>query len=400
MLEYVLLALIGCLLGVVTGLTPGLHVNTVCLIGLGMYSSMGLDAIGFGTAMVAMSLTHTFLDFIPSIFLGVPEEETALSVLPAHKLVLKGRAMDAVKLTAYGSILGLVFGLAMLVPALYIIPIVYNSIRGFVIYIVMAAAAYLILRERKTRGKIWAVIIMAMSGVLGVIALNMDSISSTYVLFPVFAGLFGLSGLIYSIKNEPQTIPQQEHSRAKIDRNILGSGLLGAIGGAVVGVLPAMSPSQVGVIMSSIFGTNTQNFLVSVSAINTSDAIYSLVSLYTIQNPRSGVAVMLDRIIELDMNTLILFTGVFALSGSIATVMHIAIGRRAARGFNVLNYRLLSSAVLVFVLALVYTFTGIMGLLVAMASTAIGLLPILAGVSRTHLMGVLIVPTAMYFLGI
>jgi len=99
MLEYVLLALTGCLLGVVTGLTPGLHVNTVCLLGLGFYASAGLDPIEFSVAMIAMAITHTFLDFIPAIFLGVPEESTALSVLPAHRLVLAGKGLEAVKYT-------------------------------------------------------------------------------------------------------------------------------------------------------------------------------------------------------------------------------------------------------------------------------------------------------------
>ena len=65
-----------------------------------------------------------------------------------------------------------------------------------------------------------------------------------------------------------------------------------------------------------------------------------------------------------------------------------------------MNYRLFSATVLVLILALVYFFTGFFGLLIALVSTATGLLPIYAGVSRTHLMGVLLVPTIMYYLGI
>ena len=88
MLDILFLTLGGCCLGLVTGLTPGLHVNTVCLIGLSLYHKLGLNEIQFGVAMVAMAVTHTFLDFIPAIFIGVPEECTALSVLPTHKLLL------------------------------------------------------------------------------------------------------------------------------------------------------------------------------------------------------------------------------------------------------------------------------------------------------------------------
>lgn len=139
MIDYLLLVLLGCLLGVVTGLTPGLHVNTVCLIGLSLYLSLGLDALHFSVAMVAMAVTHTFLDFIPAIFLGVPEEETALIVLPAHQLLLQGKALDAVKLTAYGSLAGLIISLLLLPPALYLIPLAYNALRPFMVYVLLAA---------------------------------------------------------------------------------------------------------------------------------------------------------------------------------------------------------------------------------------------------------------------
>ncbi|MBU0762952.1 MAG: tripartite tricarboxylate transporter permease, partial [Candidatus Altiarchaeota archaeon] len=118
MFRYVLFCLIGCLFGVVTGLTPGLHVNTVCVMGLSMYSRIGVDELEFALAMVCMSVTHTFLDYIPAIFIGVPEESTALSVLPTHRLVLEGKAFDAVKITATGSLLGLVYSIVLMVPML------------------------------------------------------------------------------------------------------------------------------------------------------------------------------------------------------------------------------------------------------------------------------------------
>lgn len=52
------------------------------------------------------------------------------------------------------------------------------------------------------------------------------------------------------------------------------------------------------------------------------------------------------------------------------------------------------------VFALLYSITGPLGVLIALLGTAIGIIPIHAGVSRTRLMGVLIVPTVFYFLGI
>jgi putative membrane protein len=272
--------------------------------------------------------------------------------------------------------------------------------RGFVVYIIGLAAALLILRERGWRMRLWAACIFLLSGVLGLKALNLNNISTTYVLFPVFAGLFGLSGILYSLKHEPRSVPQQEHARVKIDGEVLRGGLLGAVGGMLVGLLPAMSPSQIGILMSEVFGSSTRGFLISVSAINTSDTIYSLVALYTIHNPRSGVAVLIGRILELDPKLLTLFIGVFCLTAFVATTLQIEIGRRAMKFIERLDYRILSACVLIFVIFLIYILTGWFGLLITLVATAIGLLPILSGVSRTHLMGVLLIPTITYFIGL
>ncbi|MFH0861765.1 MAG: tripartite tricarboxylate transporter permease [Candidatus Altiarchaeota archaeon] len=399
MLEYLVYALAGCAVGVVTGLTPGLHVNTVCLIGLGLYSRFGLDVVGFGVFMVGVSVTHTFLDFIPGIFLGVPDEGTALSILPAHRLVLAGRGLDAVKLTCYGCLIGLVFGLTLLVPMIIIVPMFYRQLREFVVYVIGAASLILILRERGG-GKMWAAVIFLLSGCVGVLTLGIEGMSATYVLFPVFSGLFGVSGLVYSLMVSEANIPQERYSTTKVDAEIVGGGLLGAVGGAVVGLLPAMSPSQVGILMSGVFGASQRGFLVSVAAIQASDSLYSLAALYIIGNGRSGMSVMLGRMLELDADTLTLFVGVFCLVAFFAAHLHMEIGRRASVFYGMVDHRLMSAGVIMFVLALVYAFTGLFGILVALVCTAVGLLPILSGVSRTHLMGVLLVPTISYYLGL
>jgi len=123
-LDILALAILGCLLGIMTGLAPGVHVNTVAVVGLSVFPHLSISPIQFAVVMVAMTVTHSFLDFIPAIFLGAPEEATALSVLPAHRLLLQGKALDAVKLTALGSLLGLGFALLLMAPTLILIPMI------------------------------------------------------------------------------------------------------------------------------------------------------------------------------------------------------------------------------------------------------------------------------------
>ena len=225
----------------------------------------------------------------------------------------------------------------------------------------------------------------------------MDGMSATYVLFPVFSGLFGLSGIVFSLGESQFSVPQKPYADVRLDRELIMGGFLGALGGAVVGVLPAMSPSQVGTLMSSVYGCSRRAFLISVSAIASSDAIYSLVSLYTIKNARSGVSVMLGRILTLSYDVLFLFVGVYCLCAFFALLLHLEIGKRAAQFYGFIDYRVLSVSVLLFVVVLVFLLTGLFGILVAAVSCSIGLLPIMSRVSRTHLMGVLLVPTILYF---
>jgi len=400
MLESLALILAGCLLGVVTGLTPGIHVNTIALVGIATYPLLGLSPIHWALAMMAMAVTHTFLDFLPAIFLGVPEEATALSILPTHRLLLAGRSLDAVKLTAFGSILGLIFALLFIAPALILVPIAFNALRDFMPLVLAAAVILLLVRERTLRKIFFGALVFALAGWLGYTALNLASISSSQVLFPLFTGLFGASGIIYSLRTRPVIVPQEKFSKVEYTPKLAGSGFLGALGGMIVGVLPSMSPSQVGLLLAEVFGSNLEGFLVSVSAINTSDAIFSLVSLYAIGNARSGVATLVGEVVDLHLGSLLYLLGGVAFAGLVATILHLAIGRWAVKNFKKIKYERLNAAVLALITLLVYFMTGFIGLSVFAVATVVGLLPVLGGVSRTHCMGVLIVPTIIYYLGI
>jgi putative membrane protein len=399
MLEIIFFALLGALIGIVTGLIPGLHVNTVAVVGLGIFAGLGLTPLQFVIILTALSVTHAFLDFLPSIFIGAPDEDTALSVLPAHRLFMNGRAVEAVKLTALGCLMGITAGLLFLIPAFYIIPILYAATRPYMAHILIFAVLALIATERTRRNIFWASTIFIASGILGLIILERQKmLSTTEILFPVFVGLFGLSNLIDSLKSRTVSVPQEEYIKVEPEPKYVGSGILGAVSGAIIGILPAISPSQLGGLISGITKLDTKSFLVFVAAINTSDAIYSLLAIYTIQNPRSGVAVIAGKVLDMDLNIVILLVGVIAFTAFFATYVHIEIGKRMTKIVARINYKKLCVASIATILALVFFFTGFFGLGLAFLCTIIGLLPIMSGVSRTHLMGVLLIPTITYFL--
>ena len=101
-IEIILASVIGILCGVFTGLMPGIHINLVAsFLILSLNKFDFLPALSLTAFIVSMSITHTFLDFIPAIFLGAPEEDTFLSILPGHELVQEGKGYVAVILTLY-----------------------------------------------------------------------------------------------------------------------------------------------------------------------------------------------------------------------------------------------------------------------------------------------------------
>jgi putative membrane protein len=114
----ILFCILGVLIGVITGLLPGLHVNNVALLLVAFSSpivALCTPLITYGISeqfilvlicglIISVSISHAFHDSIPTTFIGAPEEDTALSVLPAHSLLLKGEGFRAVNLHVLGSV--------------------------------------------------------------------------------------------------------------------------------------------------------------------------------------------------------------------------------------------------------------------------------------------------------
>jgi len=118
--EIALLSAFGMFAGIITGLIPGLHVNNIAAAVLLMlpFLSQQFSLYAISCFIVSMAITHTIFDFIPSTLLGIPEDDTCLSTLPAHKMVLQGKAFEAIYLTAVGGLIStlmVVFSLPLLI---------------------------------------------------------------------------------------------------------------------------------------------------------------------------------------------------------------------------------------------------------------------------------------------
>ena len=146
-IEIFLFIFLGILIGTFTGLTPGIHVNLISLFLLSLSGSilLKINSIYLIVLLVSMAITHTFIDFIPSVFFGCPDTDTELSALPGHDLLKQGRGYEAILLTIYGS-LAAIFLLIILAPiSIFLIKRFFPFIKNLIPYILIFFSIILIL---------------------------------------------------------------------------------------------------------------------------------------------------------------------------------------------------------------------------------------------------------------
>jgi putative membrane protein len=410
--DLIIACFIGILFGAITGLIPGIHVNTVgAIIFASSAFLLNLFSIEFLCVfLVSLAIAHALLEFIPSMLLGVPDESTALSILPGHRMVLEGRAREAIRLVALGGFGAIIVTIFLLPLFIMILPSLYEFIRPYIWIILVLVSIYMIMRLSKdTNTRIWSGILFLLSGIMGWTMLQ-TPISSNLSLMCMFTGLFGVSTLIYSL-NEKSILPHQNkfhnfHFNTQIFRGIMAGG----IAGTILGFLPGFGPAQGSIIAQELSGgggeENTESFLTAISGVNTADTLFSLVATYLIGNPRSGIAVYISNFIQdFNVNYLLFFIFASLTAVSISLILCLKMGDWFSDYMQGINYNKLSKAVIIFMIGILLIFSILEGaslpfmFLVFITATALGLLPHYLGVSKSHLMGVLIIPAIVIYFG-
>ncbi len=413
MFDILLACIIGVSCGVVTGLIPGIHVNTV---GAFVFAASPFLLYSYSPEVLAvfllsMSISHALLEFIPSMFLGVPEEGTVLSVMPGHHLLLQGRGKEAIRLVSLGGF-GAMITTILLLPLFMVgLPPLYGFLKPYIWIILSVVVIYMLIRlSRDWNSLIWSSILFLFSGIMGWAALN-SPLSSSVSLLCLFSGLFGVSTMLFSLSQKSILPAQNRHHHLEIDGDIIRGIFAGGIAGSILGFLPGMGPAQGSLLAqelsgSSDAGSEREGFLVAMSGVNVSDALFSLIAIYLIGNPRSGIAVYVNQLLQgLDFNHLLIMIFSSVTAVSISLVLCIKLGDWFSHSIEKINYEKLSWVVIIFMSFLVVLF-GVMehaNLLFVMVtyvtSIALGLLPHYLDINKSNLMGVLIVPAIVVYMG-
>jgi len=392
LLEISLFILAGILAGTITGLVPGIHINLIgaFLISLSTSTLYFIDSLYLITFIISMAITHTFLDFIPSIFLGCPDTDTELSILPGHELLKKGQGHSAVLLTAYGSLAAILILIIIAFPSILLLSKINNLIKGFIPYLLIIVSIILISLEKK---KFSALSIFLLTGFLGYLVLNLNM---SQPLLPLLTGLFGASNLILSIKTKP-LIPKQEILNPKIK---LLKPLLGAtIASPLCSFLPGLGSGQAAIIGNIISKCNQKGFLVLLGATNTLVMGFSFLSLYAITKTRTGATVAINQILNpLTTNILILILIITLISGIISFFLTKKLSELFSQKINKINYTKVSIITLLILLVIVFLVSSWIGVLILILSTTTGIYSINSGVRRTNMMGCLLIPSIILYL--
>ena len=390
---------------------PGIHVNTVGAF-IFAYSPYLLACYSpevLCVFLISMSISHALLEFIPSMFLGVPEEGTALTILPGHKMVIKGRGREAVRLAAIGGFGSIIITIILLPIFMMILPPMYGPIRPYIwILLIIIVICMFIRLNKNIKSFLWSCTLFILSGIMGFTLLNLP-ISTNVSLLSIFTGLFGVSTLLYSLSQRSIVPVQNKYCYFKINTNIMKGIFAGSIAGTVLGFLPGLGPAQGGIIAQELTGggdyeSNNESFLVAISGINTSDTLFSLIMIYLIGNPRSGIAVYVNNIMqELNLNHLVFFIFSALTAVSIALFLCLKLGDKVSEIIEKVNYEKLLYVVitlmsfLMVIFSLWYHTNILYMILVYITAISLGLLPHYVGVNKSNLMGVLIVPAIVIY---
>lgn len=457
-------ALFGAGAGLFAGLVPGFHVNNLAQLALwGRGFVLGLLAWTVGSLatspealfaacgfLVGAALGHAFTDEIPAVFLGAPDPDTALSVLPGHRLLMAGHGPAAVQAAAAGSAVGVALSLPFVPVLAWIMgaPLHgYAAMASVLPWLLIAVAAALCWTEQgrpaaglsRRRAQLLALGLLLTAGAFGevvmfeglawpnVFAFGAPGGSGALHLLSLFAGLFGLPTLLLAATSTA-TVEAPEEEGPPIALPLRRAARVAAVGtgaGALFGWLPGVGAAQAAVLATSVReaaaargrGTTPPRdspqgaveFLVVQAAAGAANLVFNLVALFALLRMRSGAMAATSSFggsaVEKWSEPMGPPDLLVALIVAVAACVPLCyagarlLGGVCAGIYAHLPPRLISVVVFAAVILFIAVLEGLVGLAVVAVALPLGLVPPLAGIKRVHLMGAVLVPVALHFAG-
>ncbi len=328
-----------------------------------------------------MSVAFVFSSFFPAALLGLPDEDNALSVLPAHRLLARGKAYTAFRLYFLGALTSSFFSFIFLVFFLIFLKDFYQALKPIIPLILLFILVVMLFSNK------YAFIVIVLSSALGYMTVNYNTI------LPLLTGFFAMSNLILSLFSTGRQPTQRLKSEISISRfDIIHSSLVASVLASFFSLIPAIS-SGISATASKIFGRfNTEEFLVLIGSTNMAYMVFSFFTLSLLGISRSGSAVLLSNV----ENVSAFFMAALVLLSSLLSFLILeSVYKRLLPLYTKLKQKSINIAAAFVLLLIVFLTSSYFGLLVFLASTSIGLLSNELGVKRINCMSALIFPTVL-----
>lgn len=407
----VLAGVIGAAIGTFTGLVPGIHVNTAAAILLGAYPFMENALSEYADpvwvpvlvscCIMSASAVHSFVDFVPSVFIGAPDPDDILSILPGHRLLMQGYGMVAVRAAAIGSVIGSLSALALCIPLQWImLQGAIDYIDYFTTGIICLTIVIIVYNSPK---KHVTVALFLFSGLFGyIVQMNIIPVSGIIgggtMLFPLLTGLFGMPPLLDKTGGRVKSRLQKDDCRDPVGSS---PGFLGVVAGVIAGWFPGVTSTAGATLMSAfIKERDPARFISMTASIGTVTSVFSILTLSVSGSGRSGTTVVIKEIIGDSLEgfcsgpfLLILFSiGIASVFGYVATI---ECGKIMSRISERIPADLLNNVVLVLIVGLVLITVGPFGLPILIFATILGTIPPSLGIGRVCLIGCLMLPVLL-----
>lgn len=397
--EILLAIIIGVNAGIITGLIPGVHVNLITAVVVGAFAGgvgflAGLSPLLIAIFIISLALTHSFLDSIPSIYLGAPDESQVVAVLPGHQLLREGKGHQAILYTLIGSLSALFLTVLFMPIGVKILTPIYEFVSPYVgKFLLVVIIVLLILSKKFLKNAIFFLV----AGSLGLLCFSL--VHQTQILLPLLSGLFGTSTLLISLTGMT-SLPKQNPSSylpfrlSDLERNTSRATTVGIL----ASFLPGFGSSQAAIVASSTMRKrDPKDYLLLVGGINTVNFSFSLVTIAVLDKARNGAIVGVKQLVgELSINHLLVFVPVLLFVGGIAFLLGTRLSRFASSILSRVNYKKLVWSVIVFIIMIVLVLSKLQGLLILITATSLGILASTNGAQKNMLLGCLILPVILY----
>lgn len=305
MIELFVAAVAGFGIGFVAGILPGIGVLTMLLTFYTLLSDMSLLQL-IMTYTVAMGTTQYF-GSVPAIIYGVSGEVTsAPAVRYGHPLFLQGQGHRLMAVTATGSYIAALFGIAIIYflskNVMMFTPFLTNNVRA-----VMFVTTLTILVALADRKGVSAV--MALVGILAG-SIGYNSMFDVRVLVPahtmfdaglpansVFTGLLVLPALVHfrnmitptAINSDSQYPSLKTRFLNLLNLQYLPTITRSAFAGSLMGLIPgasfAVSSSVSAAVEKKVFGSDDFTTVVAAESSNNSAVVTALIPLLLLALP-------------------------------------------------------------------------------------------------------------------